>query len=72
MVKELVEGAEREFQNASITAMDLFSKSDCKCEETSMKSIEYALASYYTIAMAEASSNLARYDNIRYGFRFKS
>ena len=31
---------------------------------------EYALASYYTIAMAEASSNLARFDNIRYGFDF--
>jgi aspartyl-tRNA(Asn)/glutamyl-tRNA(Gln) amidotransferase subunit A len=30
--------------------------------------VEYALASYYTIATAEASSNLARYDNIRYGF----
>jgi aspartyl-tRNA(Asn)/glutamyl-tRNA(Gln) amidotransferase subunit A len=30
--------------------------------------VQYALASYYTIATAEASSNLARYDNIRYGF----
>jgi aspartyl-tRNA(Asn)/glutamyl-tRNA(Gln) amidotransferase subunit A len=35
-----------------------------------MNYVEYALASYYTIAMAEASSNLARYDNIRYGFNF--
>ncbi|MGH9921951.1 MAG: Asp-tRNA(Asn)/Glu-tRNA(Gln) amidotransferase subunit GatA [Nitrososphaerales archaeon] len=38
-------------------------------EEVSISSLQYALASYYTIAMAEVSSNLARYDGIRYGFR---
>lgn len=68
LVKELVEGTEPEVSRCIYSAMDLFSRSDCKCEETSMKSIEFALASYYTIAMAEASSNLSRYDNIRYGF----
>ena len=68
LVKELVEGTEPEISRCIYSAMDLFSRSDCKCEETSMKSIEFALASYYTIATAEASSNLARYDNIRYGF----
>jgi aspartyl-tRNA(Asn)/glutamyl-tRNA(Gln) amidotransferase subunit A len=68
LLKELVEGAEPEISKCIYSAMDLFSKLDCKCQETSMKSIEYALASYYTIAMAESSSNLARYDNIRYGF----
>jgi len=36
-------------------------------EDVSINSLQYALASYYTIAMAEASSNLARYDGIRYG-----
>ena len=68
LVKELVEGADPAVSKCIYSAVDLFSRSDCKCEDTSMKSIEYALASYYTIAMAEASSNLARYDNIRYGF----
>jgi aspartyl-tRNA(Asn)/glutamyl-tRNA(Gln) amidotransferase subunit A len=68
LVKELVEGADVEVSKCIYSALDLFSSSDCKCEETSIKSVEYALASYYTIAMAEASSNLARYDNIRYGF----
>ena len=68
LVKELVEGADPVVSRCIYYAMDLFEKLDYQCEEVSMKSIEYALASYYTIAMAEASSNLARYDNIRYGF----
>ncbi|MEM2564600.1 MAG: Asp-tRNA(Asn)/Glu-tRNA(Gln) amidotransferase subunit GatA, partial [Candidatus Bathyarchaeia archaeon] len=38
-------------------------------EEFSLPSLEYALAAYYIIAMSEASSNLARYDGLRYGYR---
>ncbi|MEM2500515.1 MAG: Asp-tRNA(Asn)/Glu-tRNA(Gln) amidotransferase subunit GatA, partial [Candidatus Bathyarchaeia archaeon] len=38
-------------------------------DECSLPSLEYALAAYYIIAMSEASSNLARFDGIRYGFR---
>jgi aspartyl-tRNA(Asn)/glutamyl-tRNA(Gln) amidotransferase subunit A len=70
LIKELTEGAEPEISQCIYSAMDLFSSLDCYCEETSINYSEYALASYYTIAMAEASSNLARYDNIRYGFNF--
>ena len=68
LLKELVEGADPVVSKCIYSAMDLFVGSDCKCEETSIKSVQYALASYYTIAMAEATSNLSRYDNIRYGF----
>ena len=39
--------------------------------EIKLESLDYALASYYIIAMSEASSNLARYDGLRYGFRLK-
>jgi len=39
------------------------------CEETSLPSLDYALATYYIVAMSEASSNLARYDGLRYGYR---
>lgn len=38
-------------------------------EEVSLSSFEYALSAYYIIAPAEASSNLARFDGVRYGFR---
>ncbi|MCW4032695.1 MAG: Asp-tRNA(Asn)/Glu-tRNA(Gln) amidotransferase subunit GatA [Candidatus Bathyarchaeota archaeon] len=40
-------------------------------DEISIESLDYALASYYIIAISEASSNLARYDGIRYGFRIE-
>jgi aspartyl-tRNA(Asn)/glutamyl-tRNA(Gln) amidotransferase subunit A len=39
--------------------------------EISIPSLKYALPAYYLIAMSEASSNLARYDGLRYGFRTK-
>ena len=39
------------------------------CEETSLPTLEHSLAAYYIVAMSEASSNLARYDGIRYGYR---
>jgi aspartyl-tRNA(Asn)/glutamyl-tRNA(Gln) amidotransferase subunit A len=40
----------------------------CEIYEISMPSFKYALAAYYIIAMSEASSNLARYDGVRYGY----
>ena len=68
LVREFIEGAEPGVAKVIHKAADTLAKQGCGCEETSLASVQYGLASYYTIAMAEASSNLARYDNVRYGF----
>lgn len=68
LVKNLVQGADEQVSKIIYNARDLLAGQGCKCEEASLPSVQYSLASYYTIAMAEASSNLARYDNVRYGF----
>ena len=68
LVKEFTEGADPAVSNMIYKAADTLEEQGCTCEQVSLPSVQYALASYYTIATAEASSNLARYDNIRYGF----
>ncbi|HEX2106109.1 MAG TPA: Asp-tRNA(Asn)/Glu-tRNA(Gln) amidotransferase subunit GatA [Nitrososphaera sp.] len=68
LVKEFIEGADSTVSKMIYKAADTLENQDYTCEEVSLPSVQYALASYYTIATAEASSNLARYDNIRYGF----
>ena len=49
--------------------IDFFKKNNCEVIEIDLPHTEYALATYYIISSAEASSNLARYDGIRYGLR---
>jgi aspartyl-tRNA(Asn)/glutamyl-tRNA(Gln) amidotransferase subunit A len=68
LVKEFIEGADPAVAKVIHKAADTLAGQGCRCEEASLASVQYALASYYTIATAEASSNLARYDNVRYGF----
>jgi len=68
LVREFIEGADPSVGKVIHKAVDTLTGQGCSCEESSIPSLQYALASYYTIATAEASSNLARYDNVRYGF----
>ncbi len=50
-------------------AIDQLEKMGAHVEEVSLPHMEYAVAAYYIIAPAEASSNLARFDGVRYGVR---
>jgi len=52
-------------------AIKLFEKGGAKIKKISLPHTKYALPAYYIIAPAEASSNLARYDGVKYGFRAK-
>ncbi|MFP4017505.1 MAG: Asp-tRNA(Asn)/Glu-tRNA(Gln) amidotransferase subunit GatA [Halanaerobiales bacterium] len=58
-----------EVKESVMAAVKKLEGAGAKVEEVSLPSAEYALAAYYIIAPAEASSNLARYDGVRYGYR---
>jgi aspartyl-tRNA(Asn)/glutamyl-tRNA(Gln) amidotransferase subunit A len=52
--------------------IEVFRKLGCEMVDLRMPHTDYAIAVYYIIATAEASSNLARYDGVRYGLRVES
>jgi aspartyl-tRNA(Asn)/glutamyl-tRNA(Gln) amidotransferase subunit A len=64
-----IEGMDREVKARVERAIRLYESLGCEIEEISLPHTEYAIATYYLIATAEASSNLARYDGVRYGLR---
>ena len=70
IIKELITDSDPEVTKSVYSASEKFRELGCSCEEVSINNLNYALPSYYTLASAEASSNLARYDNIRYGFDY--
>ena len=63
------EGVDAEVKEAVWAAIEELEKLGADYEEVSLPHTEYGLSAYYLIAPAEASSNLARYDGVRYGHR---
>jgi len=64
-----IEGMDPEVEKAVWDAIEVLKGLGAKTEKVSLPHTGYALAAYYLIAPAEASSNLARYDGVKYGHR---
>ena len=65
------EGIDDSIRNAVMEAAKTYEKMGATLVSCNMPSLKYAVAAYYLIASAEASSNLSRYDGIKYGHRSK-
>jgi aspartyl-tRNA(Asn)/glutamyl-tRNA(Gln) amidotransferase subunit A len=63
------EGMDDEVRKKITAGIEIFRKLGCQLMDIHMPHTDYAIATYYIIATAEASSNLARYDGVRYGLR---
>ena len=66
-----VENMPKEIDNLWKKGIDILKKSGAKIVDISLPHTKYALPTYYIVAPAEASSNLARYDGVKYGYRSK-
>lgn len=64
--KEFFDNAQADIKNAVLRAAENYKSMGALVEECSVKSLKYALGAYYIISSAEASSNLARYDGVKY------
>ena len=69
LCKDLIEGASPEITAAVAASAELLAAQGAEIVEMSIPELHYGLSAYYLIAPAEASSNLARYDGVRYGLR---
>lgn len=62
-------GVSADVKDAVLAAAKRYEKLGANIEEVKLPSLKHALSAYYVISSAEASSNLARFDGIRYGYR---
>ncbi|MBI4903515.1 MAG: Asp-tRNA(Asn)/Glu-tRNA(Gln) amidotransferase subunit GatA [Acidobacteria bacterium] len=67
--KQYFDGLAADTANHIYKAVDGLKRSGCEVKEVSLPNTEYAISAYYIICTAEASSNLARYDGVRYTTR---
>ena len=65
----LGDGLDREVRDAVMAAAKVLEEKGAVVEEFDLSLVEYAIPAYYVIACAEASSNLARFDGVKYGYR---
>ena len=65
------EGLDDEVKAAVIKAAEVYKEKGAIVEEFELSLVQYAVPAYYVIACAEASSNLERFDGVKYGFRAK-
>jgi len=63
------DGLDGDVKEKVLAAADLLKEKGAVVEEFDLSLVEYAIPTYYTIAAAEASSNLERFDGVKYGFR---
>ncbi len=64
-----IEGLDPKIKNMIMESAKIFEREGAELISVSMPTTKYAIEAYYIIAPSEASSNLARYDGVRYGFR---
>ncbi len=67
----LGEGLDDDVKNAVLKAAKRLKEKGAVVEEFDLSLVEYAIPAYYVVACAEASSNLARFDGVKYGYRTK-
>lgn len=63
------EGLDAEVRDGILAAAETFRRKGAVVEEFELEAVDYAIPAYYVIASAEASSNLSRYDGVKYGYR---
>lgn len=63
------DGLDTDVKNAVLKAADVLKEKGASVEEFDLSLVEYAIPAYYIIASAEASSNLARFEGVKYGYR---
>lgn len=65
------DGLDKEVKDSILNAVEVLKSKGAIAEEFDLSLVEYAIPAYYVIASAEASSNLERFDGVKYGYRTK-